>query len=380
MRKSLLLKGFEVELFTGRPNGEHVGVAVAVQKELPEFVKEPDHRNLEYITAPQADYVFLTEALLSPRRRLRAWLEERGLTIIPGSTMSLGNSDVFERSDPFNSYHDLIESTYWTNVVTASIHINLGIEDYSLLFAALRLVRCEAALFLALSASSPFLDGKPTGMHSQRWKQFPLNPTDVPLFMDYEHYVSWIEKQLANRTMNNERHLWTSVRPNGPARPYELNRLELRICDLITNPAMLLALTALLELRVLSLLEEPDRLDPLKVSHLSSNELAHLSDNNDQAAARNSLEASLSHWSNGRPILCRQWIGDLLKEVTPLAKDLSLLSQLSPLYALLEDGNQAIKWLEGYSSGLSIETLLKEGIATMRKEEIQNVDKEAIFR
>ena len=40
------------------------------------------------------------------------------------------------------------------------------------LFPALRLVRCEAALLLALSASSPFLNRQITGAHSQRWLQF----------------------------------------------------------------------------------------------------------------------------------------------------------------------------------------------------------------
>ena len=41
--------------------------------------------------------------------------------------------------------------------------------------------------------------------------------------------------------------------PNGPRRPYDLNRLELRICDLVTNPDQLLAITCLLELRLLAL-------------------------------------------------------------------------------------------------------------------------------
>ena len=49
----------------------------------------------------------------------------------------------------------------------------------------------------------------------------------------------------------------TSVRPNGPRRPYDLNRLELRICDLVTDPADLLAITTLLELRVLNLARHP---------------------------------------------------------------------------------------------------------------------------
>ena len=60
----------------------------------------------------------------------------------------------------------------------SSGHINLGITDPEWLFAAVRLVRCEAALLLALSASSPFLDGRFTGHHSQRWQQFPLTPSE----------------------------------------------------------------------------------------------------------------------------------------------------------------------------------------------------------
>ena len=47
MKPALLLKGFEVELFTGRPSGENVGVASEVAQQLPGFVTEPDRRNLE---------------------------------------------------------------------------------------------------------------------------------------------------------------------------------------------------------------------------------------------------------------------------------------------------------------------------------------------
>ena len=67
----LLLKGFEVELFTGRTNGANVGVASDVARDLPGFVTEPDCRNLEYVTDPIRDYAALPEALLAPRRTLR---------------------------------------------------------------------------------------------------------------------------------------------------------------------------------------------------------------------------------------------------------------------------------------------------------------------
>ncbi|WP_425500602.1 glutamate-cysteine ligase family protein [Sodalinema gerasimenkoae] len=45
-----------------------------------------------------------------------------------------------------------------------------------------RLIRVEAPLYLALSASSPFLDGELTGYDSTRWSVFPQVPQTVPLF------------------------------------------------------------------------------------------------------------------------------------------------------------------------------------------------------
>ncbi|HAG83846.1 MAG TPA: putative glutamate--cysteine ligase, partial [Cyanobacteria bacterium UBA12227] len=159
--------------------------------------------------------------------------------------LSLGRSERFYRSDPHNPYHDYIEQTYGTKVVTASVHINIGISDPEVLMRACRLVRVEAPLYLALSASSPFLDGKSTGYHSTRWSVFPKTPTHVPLFESHAHFIEWTQDQLAAGTMQNVRHLWSSVRPNGNRRPYDLNRLELRICDLIIDPIGLLAVTAL---------------------------------------------------------------------------------------------------------------------------------------
>ena len=56
MSPQLLLKGFEVEMYTGRPDGTVVGCAAAAARELAGFVTEPDQRNLEYTTPPHASY------------------------------------------------------------------------------------------------------------------------------------------------------------------------------------------------------------------------------------------------------------------------------------------------------------------------------------
>ena len=365
----MLLKGFEVELFTGTYAGKNVGVASAITEDLSDFVKEPDQRNLEYITIPDQRYAVLKHALLLPRLKLRKWLNCKNLTILPGSTLSLGDANNFERSDAENSYHAFIEKNYGTKVVTASIHINLGIENLSLLFSALRLVRCEASLFLALSASSPFLGGNVSGAHSQRWVQFPKTPSNVPIFLDHAHYVKWVEEQLMQGNMQNERHLWTSVRPNGPERPHVLNRLELRICDLVGNVDLLLAITALLELRIINLQNNMTKYDPLEASNQTPKDLALLADENDLIAAKSSLDSNLSHWKSGKQINCRDWINELVLDVTPLAKELDMFDLLQPIESVLKNGNQSMIWLNSYSKGTSIQSLLQDGISEMEREE-----------
>jgi len=366
---SLLLKGFEVEMYTGRPDGTVVGCAAEAAQELAGFVTEPDHRNLEYITPPDASYGRQLELLLEPRQRLRRWLEPRGLTLLPGSTLATGGSDRFERSDPSNAYHAHIEQTYGTRVVTASVHINLGLTAMEPLFAGLRLLRCEAALLLALSASSPFLDGRATGAHSQRWLQFPLTPPRVPLFLNHPHYVRWMEEQLAAGSMQNVRHLWTSVRPNGDNRPHDLNRIEVRICDLIADPLELLAVTAFAELRLQQLLAEPERFDPLLASDLAPEELAELADANDRAAARSSLEAELRHWKTGSPILARDWIAAELESMAPLAESLGLGNLLSPLEMLLTRGNTAMRWLALQRTGQTVGEIVAAEAAALEARE-----------
>ena len=370
----MLSKGFEIELYTGIPTGDVVGLSDKITAALDGFVREPDSRNVEYTTPPCYRYERSLCDLVHPRRQLRDYLHHLGnYTIIPGSTLALGESDRFYRSDPGNPYHTYIEQTYGTTVVTASVHINLGISDPELLMRACRLIRLEAPLYLALSAASPFLDGKVTGYHSTRWGLFPKTPAHVPLFESHAHFIQWTEQQLAAGTMRNVRHLWTSVRPNGDRRPYNLNRLELRICDLVADPIALLAITALLEARLLQMLQDPT-LDPLVSSQLPamtrSQDLVEIAEYNEAAAARFSLEAELRHWRDGQPILARDWIEQIYQEVWTTAKQQGFSCFLLPLKQILRAGNEAQHWLRAYQHGQTVPAIVQQAIQDTLDQEL----------
>lgn len=366
-------------MYTGTPQGDIVGLSDKIVAALNRFVREPDSRNVEYTTPPLTCYDRLLCDLVRPRLQLREYLKTLGdYTLIPGSTLSLGRSDRFYRSDPTNPYHTYIEQTYGTKIVTASIHMNVGIEDPEVLMRACRLIRLEAPLFLALSASSPFLDGQVTGYHSTRWQLFPKTPAHVPLFESHNHFIHWTEEQLAVGTMQNVRHLWASVRPNGDRRPYSINRLELRICDAIEDPIALLAIAAFLEARLWQVIEDPS-LDPLAQSQLPAQtraeDLLALADANEASAATHSLDAQLRHWRDGRTILARDWIGEIYQEVAPIAKQRGFSCFLSPLKKIWRQGNQAQQWLKLYEAGTDIRTAIAQGAIAMTQIEQELEDK-----
>ena len=372
MHNDNLYKGFEVELFTGSHN-THIGVSDDIEKNFLNFVKEPDNRNVEYITSPEKDYKINYKNLLEPRKNLRKWLNNRNLTIIPSSTLCFEHNNNFQRSDRNNLYHQFIQDNYGISIATSSVHINLGIDNLDKLFTAIRLVRCEASLYLSISASSPFLNNKLTNNHSQRWIQFPKTPKKVPFFNNHENYIKWIDENIQKGKMQNIRHFWSSIRPNGPKRPHILDRLELRICDYVSDIDLLLAITALLELRVIHLFENIKTLDPLITSQFSMDQLTKICDQNEIKAAQNSLDAELIHWKDGQKVICREWIKNLLMDLSEIAEKFNMIHLLRPIYKVLDEGNQSMNWIKQYKEGLSIEDIMKYTIKDMIKTEEESI-------
>lgn len=364
---TLLTKGLEEEVYTGTPDGQIVGMSDRIAAALSGFLTEPDRRNVEFVTEPYRDYDELIERLMSQRCQLRRFLTELGgYTLIPGATLSLGGADFFQLSDPDNHYYCHIRDTYGTHVVTASSHLNIGVEGRESLLRAYRVIRCEAAMYLAWTAASPFLNGDVTGFHSTRWHIFPKTPKVVPFFRDYAHFVEWVEVRLADGSMRNPRHLWLSVRPNGPASPRELSRLELRICDRVSGPVDLKGMVSLLEARVDSILAD-ETIDPLLQG--DDEHWQALAADNEEAAARDSLDAEIREWRSGKTMPMRDWIAAMVDELRPVAHAHGFEDHLLPVLERLESGNTAQRWLEKIRRGETPQHILAEATAEMAEQD-----------
>lgn len=366
----LLTKGLEEEVYAGSPDGKVVGLSHHVKKALKGFATEPDCRNIESNTAPYRSYDQLFQDVMEKRLELRKFLKTIGeYTLIPGGTLSLGDSSKFYCSDEQNSYYTWIREAYHTNIVTTSAHLNIGITDPEELMRAYRVMRMEACLFLAVSASSPFIDGKTTGFHSKRWEMFPKTPSEVPFFESHAHFKIWVKKQLSNGNMQNSRHLWLSVRPNGDSSPDVVNRLELRVCDHLWKHRHLMACMAFYEAIIKGILNEKG-CDPLTSKRFNESELQKICRQNESAVSRESLNAEIIDWQNGQSIVVKDLLFGKWEEGKKIAQELGFSPFLEPLGEILEQGNMAQIWLEKHTGGMKIEDIIQEAIQQMEEQDL----------
>ena len=135
----------------------------------------------------------------------------------------------------------------------------------------------------------------------------------------------------------------------------------------------MLAITALLELRVIYLFENMKTLDPLITSQFSMDQLTKICDQNEMKAAQNSLDAELIHWKDGKKVICREWIKNLLDDLSLTAEKLNMKDLLKPIYRVLEEGNQSMIWIKQYQEGLSIEDIMKFAVQDMIKSEEESI-------
>lgn len=355
MTYKLLKKGVEVELYAGYGSGEVLPLSSKLKEYFSFLSQEPDQRNFEYITKPCTDYRELFKEIIEPRINIRNHLKSLGnMTLIPGSTIALPFKKEFYVSKPGDPYHEFILKTYKTKVITTSLHINIGVDDYETLFKLLCALKLDTPLFLALSASSCFHDGKVTDFYSYRWHSFPKTPEFVPFFTNHDDYVKWTNNQLSTKKMLNVRHMWTSIRPNGLNRPYDLNRIEIRICDLVTDTTKALAIVAFIESIIQKYLIEGNWPKILNKKQSELDSLVKIIEEQEELVAKSGLTSKIWDWRNDTKNQADKIIQSLYKDLTNTANKLDILDYLNPINKILEEGSETTHFLNIYKKTKSI--------------------------
>ncbi|MEA2149741.1 MAG: glutamate---cysteine ligase / carboxylate-amine ligase [Solirubrobacteraceae bacterium] len=164
------------------------------------------------------------------RRRLFALAGERGVAL--GATGTHPWADYREqRNIDTEHYRRVVEGLGYVarRNNTFSLHVHVGVRGAERAVLACDRLRPVLPVLLAASASSPFLDGHDTLLHSARsqtfTKSFPRCGVPDP-YGGWRAFREYIELLIATNSIVEYTQVWWSIRPHA-----SYGTIEVRICD-----------------------------------------------------------------------------------------------------------------------------------------------------
>jgi glutamate---cysteine ligase / carboxylate-amine ligase len=283
----------------------------AAELELPGTLKTELHASIvELNTAICADVDEAVSALRALRGAAARIARANGLVIAAAGAHPTARLDSLPVVQEERYLHMLEGIGYVARRQGVSgLHVHVGVESAERCHERLEAVLAWLPVVLALSANSPFIDGVPTGMLSNRagiLAQLPRAGAP-PVFADYASWEEWVERLVELGVLEDHTRIWWDVRPHP-----RLGTLEIRIADQPTS----LARTALLVGVVRDLVEHalPRVTDRGHYEH------------NRWAAARAGLDAELVHPDGTRVVSARELARELLGEEPPAPEALTQLA------------------------------------------------------
>ena len=131
----------------------------------------------------------------------------------------------------------------WRNN-TFSLHVHVGVRDIDRAVRVCDRLRPVLPLLLAVSANSPYLDGRDSGLHTARTQSFTRNfpRCGIPdAFGGWRAYREYVEFLARTNSIVEFTQVWWSVRPH-----FEFGTVEVRICDAQSTAGESEALAALM--------------------------------------------------------------------------------------------------------------------------------------
>ena len=223
---------------------------------------------------------------------------------------------------PGHRYEELIARTQWwgRQMLIWGVHVHVGVRNRDHVLPIVSSLLNQFPHLQALSASSPIWSGTDTGYASNRAMMFQQLPTaGLPFqFAHWAEYESFVADQKKTGVIDELNEIRWDVRPSP-----QLGTVEVRICDGVSNTAELGALVALTHCLVADLeqrVESGEDLPTMPPWHVQENKWR---------AARYGLDAEIILDAAGNERLVTEDLDDLLERLTPVAKRLHCVAELS---------------------------------------------------
>lgn len=242
---------------------------------------------------------------------------------------------------PGERYENIVEELQQLarSLLIFGLHIHVAVPDRSSTIDLLNEARYFLPHLLALSTSSPFWQGRDTGLKSYRTTVFRRFPrTGIP-----EHFTSWSEydeyvKMLVDlHCIDNGKKVWWDLRPHPT-----FGTLEFRVCDVPTSPRATIALAGLAQAIIV-------KLHRLRARNLGFRLYSRaLVEENKWRAARYGLDGNLIDFGKRIEVPMRELALELLEFVDDVVDELGSREAVEYVHTIIAEGTSADRQLAVY--------------------------------
>jgi carboxylate-amine ligase len=305
------------------------------ETEHPKIKKELYQCTVEVITGVCATVAEARADLAESMREVEQAAADSGAAVIgaglhpftPWHQLSLSEGERYQR---------LVDTIGWParRLTTHGVHVHVGVRSGDKAIATVNSLTEYLPVFLALSAASPYWNGRDTGLASTRTKIFESMPTTglPPHLRDWAEFNVFLDTLIEAGAIETVREVWWDIRPH-PG----YGTVELRMCDSMPTLWEISALAALAQ----SLVTEFDRMIDAGVTPDVPREWVRRE--NKWRAARWGVEADLVIDESGHTQPLREIVDGLVDRLLPIAHDLGCAAELADLRRIAAEGPSYVR-------------------------------------
>ncbi|MDQ3778478.1 MAG: carboxylate-amine ligase [Actinomycetota bacterium] len=300
-------------------------------------------------TAAEAD-----RELRRLREAVRSIAAENGLRVGSAGThpFSLYERQRITARDRYRALVDQMQYVARRELIFG-LHVHVAVDDPDKAINVVNGILVDLPLLLALSASSPFWRGEPTGLASTRQPIFAAFPRSgpPPRFRDYEEYAEVIGHLEKTGCIADYTHTWWDIRPHP-----RLGTVEIRICDCVTRVEDAVAIAAFCQALVKYYSELYERDGEVPGYHRI------LTTENKWLSVRYGLQAPIMDLATGHRnrVPITQLVRRRLEEIEPHARELGSDDALEGIHEILRRGNGADRQLRVFNANRDIVEVARE--------------------
>ena len=297
----------------------------------------------------------LRAELIRMRGIARTTAEKDGLMIVAASTHPFANwadQNIMQG----NRYSKLLDDfqSVAEQLLVFGMHIHVGFgkgyKNQDLMIEIMNQMRYFLPHILALSSSSPFWQGRNTGLKSYRSVVFEMMPRSgiPPSFQSYGEYQKYVDMlgQVGSLDQDDNKQpdatkIWWDVRPHP-----QFGTLEIRIADICTDIEDAIAIAALIQAIVATLLNLRNNNQSWRTYRQH-----HIMENK-WRAVRYGTQGKLIDFGISQQVDFGRLTQEILDIVDPVLDELNIRKEVQHIQQIVRQGTSAVQQIDVYEQTL----------------------------